>query len=49
MQMAAIVKPKDVEWVEVQFDLVDPVGYMVRIDKYASDPAANADKPPKRK
>ncbi len=49
MQMAAMVKSKDVDRVEVQFDPVDPAGYMVRIDQYASDPAAKADKTPKRK
>ena len=49
MQMAAVMKPKDVDRVEVQFDLVDPARYMVHIDQYASNPAAKADKTPKRK
>jgi hypothetical protein len=49
MQMAAMVKSKDIDRVEVQLDLIDPPWYMVHIDKYASNPAAKAENTPKRK
>lgn len=49
MQMAASVETQDVERVEVRVDAEDPAWNVVRINQYASHPAAKADKHPKTK
>lgn len=49
MQVAAITKPQDVERVVVRADAVDPVRNVVRINEYASNPAAKDEKHPKKK
>ena len=47
--MAAMIKAQDVERVVVGVDAEEPVRYVIRINEYASNPAAKAEKDPKRK
>ncbi|WP_158308891.1 hypothetical protein [Methanocella arvoryzae] len=47
--MAAIAKAKDVDRVEVRGVSEDPVRNVVCVNQYAGNPAAKAEKDPKRK